>query len=87
MLTDFNVFQPEVSELFVHALDKNLAIICFTLDRKVTYANDNFAATMKYRTKDLIGKSHSDFCFSTFVNSNEYCRFWRGLECVKSFQD
>lgn len=87
MLTEFHVYQPEVSELFVRALDQNLAIICFTLDRKVTYANDNFAASMKYSAKDLIGKSHSEFCFSTFVNSNEYNRFWRDLESGKSFQD
>lgn len=86
MLIEFNVYQSEVSEMFIRALNQNLAIICFTLDRRVIYANDNFAVTMNYLAKDLVGKSHSEFCFPTFVHSTEYNRFWRDLENGKSFQ-
>lgn len=87
MSSEFNIYQPEISELFINALDQNLAIICFSMDRKVTYVNSNFALTMKYNAADLIGKSHSEFCFPAFVNSRNYNLFWSELERGKSFQD
>ncbi|MNH93331.1 Biofilm dispersion protein BdlA [compost metagenome] len=83
-----NVLAQEVTDaLVVKALEKNLALIRFTLDRRVAYVNEVFASTMKYRSEDMYGMQHRDFCFPAFVNSPDYEIFWQDLLTGKSFQD
>lgn len=83
-----NVLAQEVTDaLVVKALEKNLALIRFTLDRRVAYVNEVFASTMKYRSEDMYGMQHRDFCFPAFVNSPDYEIFWQDLLAGKSFQD
>ncbi|KWX85347.1 chemotaxis protein [Paenibacillus riograndensis] len=82
-----NVLAQEVTDaLVVKALEKNLALIRFTLDRRVAYVNEVFASTMKYRSEDMYGLQHRDFCFPAFVNSPDYEIFWQDLLAGKSFQ-
>lgn len=74
-------------ELVVKALEDNLAIIRFDLNKRVAYVNDLFAATMGYRKEDLINMDHKQFCFPKFANSPDYDKFWRNLLSGNSFQD
>lgn len=74
-------------ELVVKALEDNLAIIRFDLNKRVAYVNDLFAATMGYRKEDLYNMHHKQFCFPEFANSPDYDKFWRNLLSGNSFQD
>lgn len=74
-------------DLVVQAIERNVAIIRFDMDRKVAYANELFAKTMGYTVEEMVGKHHKDFCFPTFVNSPAYEQFWRSLVAGKSYQD
>lgn len=83
-----NVSAQEVTDgLVIRALEKNLALIRFNLERKVAYVNEVFASSMKYRSQDMYGMQHREFCFPEFVNSPDYEMFWQDLLSGKSFQD
>ncbi|NMO95753.1 methyl-accepting chemotaxis protein [Paenibacillus lemnae] len=73
--------------MIVQALEKNLAVIRFDLDRRVTYVNDLFASSVNYRKEDMIGMHHKQFCHHTFSMSAEYEAFWQRLISGRSFQD
>ncbi len=63
----------------VNAIYKSQAVIEFNLDGTVITANDNFLKTLGYELKDIKGKHHRMFCESSYVNSQEYSRFWEKL--------
>lgn len=71
----------------ITAMEKNLAIIRFDLDRRVTYVNEGFAKSMGYQTEEMYGMLHKDLCFSDFVTSPEYEQFWGKILCGESYQD
>ncbi|WP_050184238.1 methyl-accepting chemotaxis protein [Domibacillus robiginosus] len=74
-------------ELLLNALEKNLAIIKFNRNARVSDVNDNFARSMGYTPDEMIGMHHRDFCFSDFSASPEYNAFWENLFSGSSFQD
>lgn len=74
-------------ELVVQAIERNIAIIRFDMNRKVAYVNELFAKTMGYTVEKMMGKDHKEFCFPNYVKSPEYERFWRNLAAGKSYQD
>lgn len=74
-------------ELMLSAIENNIAMIQFNLNREVEYVNELFAKTLGYQVEEMYGKSHKDFCFTSFANSLEYGKFWRNLLSGKSFQD
>ncbi len=74
-------------DLVVQAIERNVAIIRFDMNRKVAYVNELFAKTMGYTVNEMIGKSHNEFCFPKFVNSPTYENFWRNLAAGRNFQD
>ncbi|EON74610.1 biofilm dispersion protein bdlA [Lysinibacillus sphaericus OT4b.31] len=74
-------------DLVVQAIERNVAIIRFDMNRKVAYVNEIFAKTMGYTVNEMIGKSHNEFCFPKFVNSPIYENFWRNLAAGRNFQD
>lgn len=74
------------NELVVKAIEENLAIIRFDVNRTVAYVNDNFANAMGYQKEEMDGLHHSQFCFPEFTNSREYDRFWDNLFSGKSYQ-
>ncbi|NQX44586.1 PAS domain-containing protein [Paenibacillus tritici] len=83
-----NPADPVVTdELVVKALEKNLAMIRFDLDRRVAYVNEIFAQSVKYKVEDMYGMQHKQLCFPSFVNSPEYELFWQNLFAGRSFQD
>ncbi|MEK5491558.1 methyl-accepting chemotaxis protein [Paenibacillus sp. FSL R7-0297] len=79
--------QVVTDELVVKALEKNLAMIRFDLDRRVAYVNEVFASSVKYRVEDMYGMQHKQLCFPSFVNSPDYEIFWQNLFAGRSFQD
>lgn len=79
--------QAVTDELVFRAMERNLAIIRFDIDRKVTYVNEVFANTVGYSIEDILKMQHRDFCFDSFVNSPAYEQFWGALLSGQSFQD
>ncbi|MFS0788882.1 methyl-accepting chemotaxis protein [Shouchella sp. 1P09AA] len=73
--------------IVIKAFEKNIAIIRFTLDRKVAYVNDLFAHTMGYTIEQLQGSHHKRLCFEAFAESEDYELFWSHLYSGQSFQD
>ncbi|MFE8699706.1 methyl-accepting chemotaxis protein [Cytobacillus sp. FJAT-54145] len=71
----------------VAALESNLAMIEFNLDREVIWVNENFAGTMGYSSSDMKGMKHRQFCKVDFANSEEYENLWRDLKKGKKFQE
>lgn len=63
----------------VKALERNLAIIRFDLNRKIVYVNENFANAMGFTQEEMIGLPHEELCFSEYARSREYSEFWREL--------
>jgi len=74
-------------ESFLSAIENNVAMIQFNVNRKVEFVNELFANTLGYKVEEMYGKSHQEFCFPSFVHSLEYKQFWRNLISGKSFQD
>lgn len=83
----YSIHKRELSNIFFNAIEKNLAIIYFELDRRVSYVNEIFAKTMGYSVNELLGKHHSELCLPSFVQSTAYQRFWADLERGKNYQD
>ncbi|WP_042200947.1 methyl-accepting chemotaxis protein [Paenibacillus camerounensis] len=83
-----NVSDQAVTDaLVVKALEKNLALIRFGLDRRVAYVNEMFASSMKYRSEDMYGMYHRELCLPEFADSPDYEHFWQNLLSGTSFQD
>lgn len=70
----------------VASLDESLAMVEFSLDRKVIWVNKNFAHTLGYRVDDLVGMNHERFCTLEFVKGPEYEMLWSNLKSGKKFQ-
>ncbi|HEY0289834.1 MAG TPA: PAS domain-containing methyl-accepting chemotaxis protein [Pseudomonas sp.] len=71
----------------LEAINRSMASIEFDLNGIVLEANDNFLKAMRYRSEQIIGKSHKMFCTADYVRSSEYTRLWaqlRGGEFVSS---
>lgn len=80
--------QEQVSDSFVvRALEENLAIIRFDVNRRVVYVNDNFAAVLGYPKEQMLGMDHRRFCLPQFANSPEYDHFWRDLFSGHTYED
>ncbi|MGN7407965.1 methyl-accepting chemotaxis protein [Sporosarcina sp. SAFN-010] len=66
-------------KLVVSALEENLAIIRFGIDKRVAYVNKNFASAVGYRPEEMIGMHHEKLCFPEYVSSPSYGVMWRDL--------
>ncbi|WP_343550827.1 PAS domain-containing methyl-accepting chemotaxis protein [Pantoea sp.] len=61
------------------AIERSMAVIAFNLKGEVLMTNDNFLKTMGYRSDEVIGVHHSQFCPPELAQSDEYRRFWHKL--------
>jgi methyl-accepting chemotaxis protein len=61
------------------ALSRAQAVIEFTPSGEIQTANQNFLSTLGYQLSEIQGKHHSMFCDASYVNSEEYRRFWQRL--------
>ncbi len=61
------------------AICRSQAVIEFSPDGAILWANDLFLAIMGYRLEDIIGQHHRIFCDPDEANSAAYADFWRKL--------
>ncbi|AUG03698.1 chemotaxis protein [Pseudomonas sp. 09C 129] len=64
----------------LEAIDRSMAVIEFDLEGTVLRANDNFLKTMGYRTEQVIGHPHRQFCNAEFTRGNQYRELWTRLK-------
>lgn len=62
-----------------HAMDRSQAIIHFSPDGQVLYANSNFLNALGYSMNEIVGQHHRIFCDPTYISSPEYDDFWSTL--------
>jgi len=72
-------YEKQEAEGIVNAINKSYAFIEFDPKGNIISANENFLNTLGYTLNDIQGKHHRIFCESSFVNSNDYTRFWEDL--------
>ena len=63
----------------IAAISKAQAVIEFTLEGKILYANDNFLNTLGYTLEEVVGQHHSMFAEPAYRSSPEYRTFWEKL--------
>jgi len=83
----YSVEAQVTDDLVVQAIERNIAIIRFDMERRVAYVNELFAQTLGYTVQEMLGKHHKDFCLPDFANSMGYDKFWRNLTAGNSYQD
>ena len=86
--TRSNVSTQVLNETSVlSALETNLAMIEFNIDRKVIWVNDHFAKAMGYSANEMINIHHREFCTAELRSSKEYEELWANLEKGNKFQE
>jgi len=72
------------------AFSRSMAMIEFTVDGTILWANDNFLQTMGYTLDELKGRHHSLFVDGEYRTSSEYRDFWyelgQGISKVARFK-
>ncbi len=74
-----DVTSARVNEGMIAALNKSQAIIEFSMDGRITHANENFLRTLGYSLNEIIGQHHSMFVEPAYRDSPEYKMFWDKL--------
>lgn len=69
------------------ALEHSLAMIEFDPQGAVVWANDHFAAAMKYEAIELVGMHHRVFCEEEYAESQQYEELWTNLRNGIKFQE
>lgn len=67
------------TQALLAALDKSQAVIHFTLDGTILWANENFLKTLGYSLEEIQGKHHRMFVEADYAASAEYQEFWAHL--------
>ncbi len=73
------VIEEHESESLLKAIGRSMAVIEFTPQGRVIKANDNFLATMGYRSEEVLGRHHGLFCLPHERESAAYREFWASL--------
>lgn len=69
------------------AIQQNMAVIRFDLERNIQYVSEQFAQTVGYTEQQLLAMRHDDLCFDDFKYSPAYKAMWTNLKNGKSFRD
>ena len=69
----------------MEAINRSNAVIEFSLDGIIKYANNAFLKTMGYSSEEIVGKHHSIFVVDEEKNSESYISFWKSTFSVFYF--
>ena len=67
------------NDAIMAAIDRSQAVIHFTPDGTILWANDNFCKTLGYSLNEIVGKHHSLFVEPDYAASQDYKDFWNEL--------
>jgi len=74
-----DVTTARMNEGMLAAIDRSQAVIEFTLDGRITNANENFLKTVGYSLSEIQGQHHSMFVDTGYRESMAYRAFWEKL--------
>ena len=74
-----NVTAERTNAGILEALDRSQAIIEFSVEGNILYANENFLHTLGYTMDEILGKHHRIFVDPEYAKSSEYTEFWNKL--------
>ena len=69
------------------ALSRSQAVIEFTPNGDIIWANENFCSAVDYQLSEIEGKHHSMFCDGAYVRTDDYKQFWADLASGKFQSD
>jgi methyl-accepting chemotaxis protein len=69
------------------ALSRSQAVIEFTPDGNILWANENFCNALGYRLEEIVGKHHAIFCDKAYAQTEEYRNFWKRLAAGEFFSN
>jgi methyl-accepting chemotaxis protein len=69
------------------AISRAQAVIEFTPNGDILFANENFLKTLGYQLSEVQGMHHSMFCEPSYTNSDDYRSFWARLAGGEFFSD
>lgn len=78
--------QLDRANAVLRALDRSTAVIELALDGTILTTNQNFCATMGYRSDELQGQHHRHLCHDSFTSSAEYTTLWSRLRAGEFYQ-
>jgi methyl-accepting chemotaxis protein len=67
------------NESKMQAISKTQAVIEFSLDGRILWANENFCTTLGYSLEELKGQHHRVLCDPSYTATPEYAAFWSKL--------
>jgi methyl-accepting chemotaxis protein len=69
------------------ALSRSQAMIEFTPNGDIIWANENFCNAVDYQLSEIEGKHHSMFCDGAYARTDDYKQFWADLASGKFQSD
>jgi methyl-accepting chemotaxis protein len=69
------------------ALSRSQAVIEFTPNGDIIWANENFCNAVGYQLSEIEGKHHSMFCDGVYARTDAYKQFWADLASGKFQSD
>lgn len=63
----------------IDAIGRTMAVIHFSPDGTIQWANDNFLAALKYTLAEIEGQHHRMFVDPAYADSDDYRAFWQAL--------
>lgn len=64
----------------IHSIKTNVATIEFTAEGIIVDANELFLKITGYQLHEVVGQHHKVMCFTEYVNSANYQKFWDSLK-------
>ncbi|CAG9296336.1 methyl-accepting chemotaxis protein [Celerinatantimonas diazotrophica] len=81
-VTNQHIESQRMADVFT-ALNKTYAMIEFTNDGTVTFANNNFLNVLGYTAEEVVGQHHRIFCFDDFYQ--QHPDFWQQLSNSRAY--
>jgi len=78
VVTDRKLAEAE-NRAQIESIDRSLAVIHFSMDGTILWANERFLDALGYTLAEIEGKKHSLFLPPHEAQSEEYRRFWQAL--------
>ncbi|MEP2707161.1 MAG: PAS domain-containing methyl-accepting chemotaxis protein [Roseibium sp.] len=73
------IFSNKLSRSVLDAFSRSQAMIEFTPDGRILFANENFLGAVGYTLSEIKGQHHKLFVDPDYGNSQEYADFWHRL--------
>lgn len=71
--------ETDDKQMVLDAFSRSQALIEFTPDGNILFANENFLAALGYSLEEVVGKHHEMFVDPAYAKTEDYKSFWKDL--------